>query len=64
VLTEYSWIFPDPHLALRVLQVTSPDAHGTPHFEPSKNYWENSGLKADSALTDVAWAHGSAPEYV
>ncbi|ESK95845.1 wd repeat-containing protein 24 [Moniliophthora roreri MCA 2997] len=31
---------------------------GGHRIEASKNYWEGSGLKTDSAFTDVAWCHG------
>lgn len=31
---------------------------GGARIEASRNFWEGSGLKIDSAITDVAWGHG------
>lgn len=43
-------------------QVQNPDhksAVGQGHrIDASRNFWEGSGLKMDSASTDVAWGHG------
>jgi len=58
-------------LALRILRISdssqSRDAvtdhktvvgRGGARIEASRNFWEGSGLKLDSASTDVAWGHG------
>jgi hypothetical protein len=58
--------------ALRILRVLQPSqssaetayktavGRGGVRIESSRNLWEGSGLKIDSANTDVAWGHGSA----
>lgn len=33
-------------------------------IEASRNFWEGSGLKIDSASTDVVWGHGSKLFYI
>ncbi|KAH8825127.1 hypothetical protein DL96DRAFT_1670347 [Flagelloscypha sp. PMI_526] len=54
--------------SLRIIRVSEPgqldqDHHksstgpGGHHIEASRNFWEGSGLKVDSASTDVAWGH-------
>ena len=55
--------------ALRILrlselsQVQNPEHKfavgvGGHRIDASRNFWEGSGLKIDSASTDVAWGHG------
>ncbi|KAJ6502455.1 hypothetical protein C8R45DRAFT_1070888 [Mycena sanguinolenta] len=56
---------------LRIIRVSDPDdkapngdhksagGAGGYRLEVSRNMWEGSGLKIDSAITDVAWCHGS-----
>jgi hypothetical protein len=58
--------------ALRILRVLQPSQSSTEsayktavgrggfRIESSRNLWEGSGLKIDSANTDVAWGHASA----
>ncbi|KAJ7285734.1 hypothetical protein C8J57DRAFT_1446565 [Mycena rebaudengoi] len=55
---------------LRIMRVSNPDdtSHNAEHrsitgaggyrLDASRNMWEGSGLKTDSANTDVAWCHG------
>jgi hypothetical protein len=55
--------------ALRILRI-SPSSHsqknehksaigeGGYRIDASRNLWDGSGLKIDSASTDVAWGHG------
>ena len=56
------------HLALRIIRVLDPsEKHASEHkavigpggyrIEASRNQWAGSGLKIDSALTDVVWCH-------
>lgn len=56
-------------LALRILHVSEPSqggpnehkfaiGQGGHRIDASRNFWESSGLKIDSASTDIAWAHG------
>ena len=33
---------------------------GGHRIDASRNFWDSSGLKIDSASTDVAWGHGGA----
>ncbi|KAJ7046897.1 hypothetical protein C8F04DRAFT_938106 [Mycena alexandri] len=56
---------------LRIIRVSDPDdkhpstdhksnvGAGGYRLDASRNMWEGSGLKTDSANTDVAWCHGS-----
>jgi hypothetical protein len=51
--------------ALRILKVIAPEDDESkktvppgPRIEASRNFWEGSGLKIDSASTDVVWGHG------
>jgi hypothetical protein len=44
--------------ALRILKVSTPDDNGAPRFESSRNYCDSSGVKAESANTDIVWARG------
>ncbi|KAF7363525.1 WD-REPEATS-REGION domain-containing protein [Mycena sanguinolenta] len=56
---------------LRIIRVSDPDdkspnadhksagGAGGYRLEVSRNMWEGSGLKIDSAITDVAWCYGS-----
>ncbi|OBZ65249.1 WD repeat-containing protein 24 [Grifola frondosa] len=58
--------------ALRIIRLSEPSSSGsstpTEHksvigrgghrIEASRNFWDGSGLKVDSASTDVAWGHG------
>jgi hypothetical protein len=61
-------------LALRILRLyDAEDAFNNDHktsigrgghrIEASRNIWDGSGLKIDSASTDVAWCHGSKHAY-
>ena len=56
-------------VALRIVrisensQVQNPDhksvvGAGGHRIDASRNFWDGSGLKIDSASTDVAWGHG------
>ncbi|KAG6830920.1 hypothetical protein H0H87_006753 [Tephrocybe sp. NHM501043] len=56
--------------ALRILHISdgsiksnlghkSSVGRGGYRIDASRNFWEGSGLKIDSASTDVAWGHGS-----
>ncbi|KIY43394.1 hypothetical protein FISHEDRAFT_52780 [Fistulina hepatica ATCC 64428] len=58
--------------ALRILRVSGPTepptsdhrrafGKGGHRIDASRNYWEGSGLKIDSASTDVAWGRGETP---
>ncbi|KAF8886054.1 hypothetical protein CPB84DRAFT_1787859 [Gymnopilus junonius] len=55
--------------SLRILRVSEPSqgqntehkfifGRGGHRIDESRNFWEGSGLKIDSASTDVAWGHG------
>ncbi|KAJ3511977.1 hypothetical protein NLJ89_g3787 [Agrocybe chaxingu] len=55
--------------ALRIVRVSEPSqeanhehkfaiGRGGHRIDASRNFWEGSGLKIDSASTDVAWGHG------
>lgn len=55
--------------ALRIVRIlSSGQSQGSEHksavgpgghrLEASRNFWDSSGLKVDSASTDVAWGHG------
>ncbi|KDR78745.1 hypothetical protein GALMADRAFT_244288 [Galerina marginata CBS 339.88] len=55
--------------SLRILRVSEPSQmHNSEHksavgrgghrIDASRNFWDGSGLKIDSASTDVAWGHG------
>ncbi|PPQ79096.1 hypothetical protein CVT25_002889 [Psilocybe cyanescens] len=55
--------------SLRILRVTEPSEGNNPEhkfsvgrgghrIDASRNFWDASGLKIDSASTDVAWGHG------
>lgn len=59
------------HTALRILRITDPAVHPNPSTEhrfvkghgghridASRNMWNGSGLKIDSAATDVVWGRG------
>jgi hypothetical protein len=61
-------------LALRILRLSdAEDAFNNDHktsigrgghrIEASRNIWDGSGLKIESASTDVAWCHGSKHTY-
>ncbi|KAG1837022.1 hypothetical protein C8R48DRAFT_782829 [Suillus tomentosus] len=56
--------------SLRILRLSDPEdvtnndhkasvGRGGHRIEASRNIWDGSGLKIDSASTDVAWCHGS-----
>ncbi|EPQ54919.1 WD40 repeat-like protein [Gloeophyllum trabeum ATCC 11539] len=58
--------------SLRIMRVSAPDEEGAVHEDDktavgsgghrigaSRNLWTGSGLKMDSASTDVAWGHGA-----
>ncbi|KAG2341601.1 hypothetical protein BDR05DRAFT_888115 [Suillus weaverae] len=55
--------------SLRILRLSDPEDVNNDHkasigrgghrIEASRNIWDGSGLKIDSASTDVAWCHGS-----
>ncbi|KAG1810953.1 uncharacterized protein BJ212DRAFT_1526217 [Suillus subaureus] len=56
--------------SLRILRLSDPEdvmnndykasiGRGGHRIEASRNIWDGSGLKIDSAITDVAWCHGS-----
>ncbi|KAG2123096.1 hypothetical protein DEU56DRAFT_745653 [Suillus clintonianus] len=56
--------------SLRILRLSDPEdvinndhkasiGRGGHRIEASRNVWDGSGLKIDSASTDVAWCHGS-----
>ncbi|KAF8960014.1 hypothetical protein BDZ97DRAFT_1922438 [Flammula alnicola] len=56
--------------SLRILRMSEPSqtsnaehksatGRGGHRIDASRNFWEGSGLKIDSASTDVAWGHGS-----
>ncbi|KAH9481800.1 GATOR complex protein WDR24 [Psilocybe cubensis] len=55
--------------SLRILRVSEPSESNNPdhkfsvgrgghRIDASRNFWDTSGLKIDSASTDVAWGHG------
>ncbi|TFK20632.1 WD40 repeat-like protein [Coprinopsis marcescibilis] len=49
--------------SLRIARISNNSDHksateGVCRIEGSRNFWENSGLKIDSASTDIAWGHG------
>ncbi|KAF8150924.1 hypothetical protein B0H34DRAFT_156740 [Crassisporium funariophilum] len=55
--------------SLRILRISEPSqaqnqehksavGRGGHRIDASRNFWEGSGLKIDSASTDVAWGHG------
>jgi hypothetical protein len=60
---------------LRIIRVSDPEdktpnpehkssvGAGGYRLDASRNMWEGSGLKIDSAITDVAWCHGCASLY-
>lgn len=59
----------DHDLALRILRMSESSQGSTPEhkssvgrgnhrIDASRNLWDGSGLKIDSASTDVAWGHG------
>lgn len=61
----------DTLLALRIIRISAPaQSHNPGHksavgrgghkIDASRNFWDGSGLKIDSASTDVAWGQGSA----
>ncbi|EAU84127.2 hypothetical protein CC1G_08668 [Coprinopsis cinerea okayama7 len=50
--------------SLRIVRVVNPSSNpdnkeASVKIDGSRNFWDNSGLKIDSASTDVAWGHGS-----
>jgi hypothetical protein len=56
-------------VALRIIRISeSPQVQNSEHksvvgqgghrIEASRNFWDGSGLKIDSASTDIAWGHG------
>lgn len=56
-------------IALRIIRISDSPHTSTPghkytigrgghRIDASRNFWEGSGLKIDSASTDVAWGHG------
>lgn len=71
-VSVHACVFSKPHTpALRILRVSDSSqareiaadhkfvvGRGGARIESSRNFWEGSGLKIDSAITDVAWAHG------
>lgn len=61
----------DSLLALRIIRISastqsqnlghkSAVGRGGHKIDASRNFWDGSGLKIDSASTDVAWGQGSA----
>ena len=57
------------YVALRIIRISeTPQVQSSEHksvvgqgghrIEASRNFWDGSGLKIDSASTDIAWGHG------